>query len=137
MLRVFMASGEEALAMALADFAMEEQPARVLAIKRHLHRLTGQPRFKQRLVLSDGEMLPDDAVLQNPMDLQLVLLPFEASSQRQIWELQQTARFNNIPAMERLLQRSGRSGCKWAGCSACRPWLWPRWSCAFADGSHS
>ena len=105
MLRVFMASGEEALAMAVADFAMEEQPARVLAIKRHLHRLTGQPRFKQRLVLSDGEMLPDDVLLQGPMDLQLVLLPFEASSQRQIWELRQTAGFNNIPAMERFLQR--------------------------------
>ena len=61
MLRVFKASGEEALAIAATD--MEEQPVRVLAIKRRLHCLTGQPRFKQRLVLSDGQMQADDVVL--------------------------------------------------------------------------
>ena len=50
------ASGEEALAIALTDFAIEEHPVRVLAIKRHLQRLIGQPRFRQRL----EAWLPDD-----------------------------------------------------------------------------
>ena len=64
-----------------------------------------QPRFRQRLVRSDSQMLADDVVLQGPMDLHLILQPFEASSQKRIWLLQQAARFNNIPAIERLLQR--------------------------------
>ena len=103
MLRVFKASGEKALALAVTD--VEEQPVRVLAIKRHLHRLTGQPRFKQRLVLSDGQMPADDVVLEGPMDLQLILRPFEASSQEQIRRLLQTAADNHIPAIEQLLKR--------------------------------
>ena len=102
---MFKASGEEALAIAVTDVAMEEQPVRVLAIKRHLQRLIGQPRFKQRLVSTDGQMLADDVVLQGPIDLQLILRPLEASSQDQIWHLQQTATHNDIVAMEQLLQR--------------------------------
>ena len=91
--------------MAFTDFATEEQPVRVLAIKRHLQRLVRQPRFKQRLVRSDGQMLADDVVLQVPMDLQLILLPHEASSLDQIRQLQQSARNNDIPAIEQLLHR--------------------------------
>ena len=105
MLRVLKASGEKALAIAFTDFATEEQPVRVLAIKRHLQRLVRQPRFKQRLVRSDGQMLADDVVLQVPMDLQLILLPFEASSQDQIWQLWQNVSDNNVPAIEQLVQR--------------------------------
>ena len=39
------------------------------------------------------------------MDLQRILLPFEASSQDQIRHLKQAAVDNNIPAIEQLLQR--------------------------------
>ena len=85
MLRVFKASGEVALAIPFTEFVdmapMNEHPVRVQAIKRHLQRLIGQPRFKQRLVLADGQMLLDDAVLERPMDVQLVLQAFEGSSQ--------------------------------------------------------
>ena len=134
MVRVVKASGEEALAIALTDFAIEEHPIRVLAIKRHLQRLTGQPRFsglkrgcpmrrcKWRFIAStrtgcssmaksvramarasspdtsasvfgwpDGQMLTDDVVLQGHTDLQLILLPFETSSQDQIRHLQEAA----------------------------------------------
>ena len=105
MLRVLKASGEEALAVAFTSFAVGEQPVRAPAIKRHLERLIGQPRFKQRLVRSDGQMLADDVVLQGPMDLQLILRPFEASSQDQIWQLRLAGCHNNIPALEQLLQR--------------------------------
>ena len=99
------ASGEEALAIALTDFPTEELPVRVLAIKRHLQRVVRQPRFKQRLVQSDGQILADDVVLQVPMDLQLILLQFEASSQDQIQQLQQAAGDNFLLVVEQLLQR--------------------------------
>ena len=108
MLRVFKASGEAALTISFTDCVKtvpDGKPIHVLAIKRHLQRLIGQPRFKQRLVLPDGQMLSDDAALEGPMDVQLILQAFEASSLDQIKQLQQTARDNNIPAMEQLLQR--------------------------------
>ena len=53
----------------------------------------------------DGQMLADDVVLQGHTDLQLILLPFETSSQDQIRHLQQAAAYNNIPAIEQILQR--------------------------------
>ena len=109
MLRVYKASGEAALAIPFTDFVdmalTDEHPVRVLAIKRHLQRLIGQPRFQQRLVHSEGQMLPDDAVLQGPMDAQLIMRPFEESSQEQIRQLQRAARDNNILMIEHLLQR--------------------------------
>ena len=109
MLRVFKASGEAALAIPFTDFVdmapIDAHPIRVLAIKRHLQPLIGQPRFQQRLVHSGGQMLPDDAVLHGPMDAQLIMQPFEESSQAQIQQLQQAARDNNILAIEQLLQR--------------------------------
>ena len=88
MLRVFKAySGEEILAIVFTQC------------------LVGQRRFKQRLVRSDGQLLADDLVRQGPMDLHLILRPFEASSKDQIWQLQQTARHNNTRVLEHLLQR--------------------------------
>ena len=66
MLRVFNASGEAALAIRFAEFvemaSRDEHPVRVIAVKRHLQPLSGQPRFKQRLLL-DCQMLSDDDVL--------------------------------------------------------------------------
>ena len=104
-----MASGEAAFAIPFTDFVdmapINEHPVRVLAIKRHLQRLIGQPRFKQRLVHSEGQMLPDDMVLHGPMDAQLITRPFEESSQDQTLQLQQAARDNNILTIEQLLQR--------------------------------
>ena len=67
MLKVFKASGEEVLASQFADFVENmgagEQPIRVLDLKRHLFSLCGQPRFRQRLLLPDGQILSDDATL--------------------------------------------------------------------------
>ena len=102
-----MVSGEAALAIPFADFVdmVHEHPVRVLAIKRHLQRLIGQPRFKQRLAHSEGQMLMDDAVLHGPMDAQLILRPFEESSRDQIQQLHQAAGDNNILVIEQLLQR--------------------------------
>ena len=102
MLRVFKVSGEEAFSFQLEDF---EQPVRVLAVKRRLEVICGRPRFTQRLLLWDGQMLSDDFVLDGPVDIQLVLQPFEESSQDQIRQLQKAASDNNIPVLEQLLQR--------------------------------
>ena len=50
-------------------------------------------------------MLLDDAVLHGPMDVQLIMRPFEESSQDQIQQLEQAARSNDILTIEQLLQR--------------------------------
>ena len=71
MFRVFKASGEEVLAIQFAAIKERicggDQPIRVLDLKRHLQGLCGQPRFRQRLLLPDGQMLPEDAVPRNPV----------------------------------------------------------------------
>ena len=109
MLRVFKASGEEALSIRFEDmkrmFSPEAGPITVLAIKRHLQRVWGYPRFKQRLLLLDAQMLSDDVALDGPVDIQLILQPFEESTGSQIQELRQAAHENQISAMEQLLQR--------------------------------
>ena len=110
MLRVFKASGEAALTIsyeAFVEFANNlepDKPVRVLAVLRHLQRVIGQTRFKQRLLV-EGQMLVDDALLDGPLDAQLVLLPFQVSCQDQIQQLQQSARDNATSAMEQLRQR--------------------------------
>ena len=70
MFRVFKASGEEVLAIQFAALKERicggDQPIRVLDLKRHLQGLCGQPRFRQQLLLPDGQMLPEDAVPRKP-----------------------------------------------------------------------
>ena len=109
MLRVFKASGEEALSIPYDEFVqmivLGEQPVTALALKRHLQGFFGQPRFRQRLLLSNGEILSDNSELEAPMDMQLILQPFIASSAEQIAELQGAASENDIDTMEQLLQR--------------------------------
>ena len=111
MLLVLKASGEEALALQFEEFVQviqKEQPvtvSTVLALKRYLHHICGQPRFRQRLLLPDGITLSEDDVLEGPMDIQLILLPFDASTEEQIQRLQQAARENNIATTEQLLHR--------------------------------
>ena len=113
MLRVFHASGEEALALQVGDFTQTtgagEQPIRqrirALDLKRYLQGCCGQPRFRQRLLLSDGTILPDDAVLDGPVDLQLILLPLSPSSQEEAAQLCDAALRNDIHTLERLLAK--------------------------------
>ena len=106
---MFRTSGEEVLAVQFEEFletaAPNQEPVQIVAVKRHLEPFCKQPRFKQRLLLVNGPMLPDDFVLTGPMDVQLILQPFARSSEDQIRKLQQAARENNILGMEGLLQR--------------------------------
>ena len=109
MLRVFNASGEEIFAMGFQEFVAtapdSEQPDRARALKRHVQRVSGHPRFKQRLLLLDGHVLSDDFAFTGPADVQLILQQFEASSEEQIRQLREAADGNDIQAMEQLLQR--------------------------------
>ena len=109
MLRVFKASGEEVFAIGFEEFVTLAtgggQSDRARALKCHVQRVSGQSRFKQRLLLLDGQMLSDDFVFTGPTDVQLILLPFEASSEEQIRHLRDAASSNDIQAMEELLQR--------------------------------
>ena len=109
MLRVFRVSGEEALAVQFDKLARmlseEEHGVTILAVKRHLQPLCGQPRFKQRLLRADGQKLSDDELLEGPMDAQLILESFRASSEDEIRQLQDAAYDNDLPLMERLLAR--------------------------------
>ena len=110
MLRVFKASGEEVFAIGFEEFmaavaSETEQPDTARALRCYVQRVSGQSRFKQRLLLLDGQMLPDDFVFKGPTDVQLVLQPFEASSEDQIRHLRDATVDNDIQAMEQLLQR--------------------------------
>ena len=81
MLRVTKLSGEEVASIAVGEVSD------VRSLNRRLAQLPGlPPRFRQRL-LSDGRGLEDDVMLDSPMDLQLVLLPFADVSQAQAFEL--------------------------------------------------
>ena len=106
---MFKASGEEALSIPYEEFVqmlvLGEQPVTALAVKRHLQGRCGQPRFRQRLLLPDGQILSDNADLGGPMDMQLILQPFIASSAEQIKQPQLATSENDILTMELPLQR--------------------------------
>ena len=101
-----MASGAEVFAIGVEELVAmapeSEWPDRARALKCHIQRVTGQSRFKQRLLLLDGHALSDDFVFRGPSDVQLVLHQFAASSQEQIRD---AASGNDIQTMEQLLQR--------------------------------
>ena len=106
---MFKASGEEVFAVGYEEFVAmapeSGQPDSARALKCHIQRVSGQSRFKQRLLLLDGDILSDDFVFTGPTDVQLIVQHFEASSQEQIRHLRDAASDNNIQAMEQLLQR--------------------------------
>ena len=109
MLRVFKASGEEVLAVEFADFASStgvgERPVQALDLKRRLRSLCGYSRFRQRLVLPDGQILSDETSLDGAADFQLILLPFAETFQDQVHQLCVAASSNDMPTVEQLLQR--------------------------------
>ena len=109
MLQIFKASGEQAFAMNFEDFVetigVVDEPVVAQHVKRHLQQLCGQPRFKQRLLLPNGQIMSDDYVLDGPRDIQLILLPFLPSSEGQIDQLVRFAGAGDVAKIEQLLQR--------------------------------
>ena len=108
MLRVFRPSGEEVLAIQFVEFVervgIGQQPIRALDLKRHLQGLCRQVRFRQRLLLPDGQILSDNATLDGPMDVQLILLSIAEGSEEQVRQLREAAVQNDMAALEQLLQ---------------------------------
>ena len=106
---MFKASGEEVFVIGFEEFVAmareSERPDKARAVKCHVQRVSGQSRFKQRLLLLDGDVLSDDFIFRAPTDVQLILQQFEASSEEQIRHLLDAANGNDIQAMEQLLQR--------------------------------
>ncbi|CAE6960704.1 ANKRD17 [Symbiodinium natans] len=103
MLRVWMASGVEH-AVALEQLADSERTAErpVLALKQHLSKLCGVPRFRQRL-LCGSTCLQDCEKLEPSQELQLVLLPFAETSSEQGRGLCRAAMQGQEEEVERML----------------------------------
>ena len=108
MLRVFKASGEEVLAVQFAEFieklGLGGQPVRALDLKRHLHSLCGHPRFRQRLLLPNGQTLLDYVELTEPVDIQLILLPFTRAQGDHKLLFIRAVQENDVRTLERFLQ---------------------------------
>ena len=81
MLRIRMASGRELLALSEDELSVpdDEDCSAVRRLKQRVTALTGQPRFRQRL-LRDGWELRGDEALELPLCLELVLLGFADAS---------------------------------------------------------
>ncbi|CAE7226808.1 ANK3, partial [Symbiodinium sp. CCMP2456] len=76
----------------------------VRALKQHLERFCGFPRFRQRLVHEDGTLLDDQDMLR-PSEVQLVLLSFCLTSASRAAELVEAARTGMTATVEQLLHR--------------------------------
>ena len=133
MLWVWKASGEELASISKAELAQmaEEDGLPVRAMKRHLHQLCRQPRFRQRLLWADGSELTDNLDLDDLQaglqDLQLVLLPCAETSSEQISELAEAVRNDSVLDVEAILHRPlnphrkhGQMQVQCLGSSVCR-----------------
>lgn len=97
-----MSSGEDVLYMEAA--ALRELVGSVTAItvkelKRYLQEQLGQPRFRQRLLSSAGEILADEEKVQPPVTLFLVLvtLSIQTSKDKLDWfEAASSCHINNL-----------------------------------------
>ena len=105
MLRICLASGAEAAALSksqLQDIAAEGRGTVVRDLKQHLHRLTGVPRFRQRLV-HDGRSLRDELVVGVPLCLQLVMLNFREASEQDLVEFYRAVKGDSSEKVETFL----------------------------------
>ena len=98
MLQVRLASGEMAATVPLGEVSTAR------ALKEHLQRVCGVTRFRQRL-LHDGKILADDACLEGPLDLQLVLLNFITALPAERDQLQSASGWGEKARVERILQK--------------------------------
>ena len=97
MLHIWKTSGNEQASLPV------EELSDVRTLKQHLQKMHGlAPRFRQRLLFR-GTDLPDDAKLESPMDVELVLLSFSDASREQVEKLTDAAKFGCIATVEALL----------------------------------
>ena len=124
MLRVWRVSGEELISIPLEELTETDAGE----LKRRLQSVCGWPKSFQRL-LHEGAPLEDDAQLDEPMDVQLVMLPLETgfgSSQDQLNSaLVDAAAEGELEIITQLLEaRADLDGHDMSGCAplhaACR-----------------
>eukprot|EP00439_Symbiodinium_sp_Y106_P085414 s637_g28.t1 len=108
MIRVYRASGDQALALPVEEFQRMAQdvlprpPVHVL--KRQLQKVSGASRFQHRLLRESGQLLCDETRLEEPVDLHLVVLPFAPVGSAAACHFLQLAREHRHREMEALLQ---------------------------------
>ena len=105
-----MTTGSEVARMELKDVPCSTQTETPLVchvrdLKLHLHKVCGHSRFRQRLLQENGQILPDEAILDAPCRLQLVLLGFAETSADHVEMLHEAVRFNDTRQIEDILQR--------------------------------
>ena len=98
-------SGEEVLALQRSAFMETVGPtdSPLQCLKCILQGRCGQPRFRQRLLLSDGTHLLDEHLLQGAVEALLVALTFQPASHKQASELMDAAGSNDVAKIEKLL----------------------------------
>ena len=93
MVRVWKPSGESAATIP------SELVSDARSLKKHLQKLCGVPRFRQRL-LQESRVLEDAARVSSGVDVQLVVLPFTSE-----WvDLADAVGYESLETVERLLQ---------------------------------
>ena len=75
------------------------QPVR--ALKQHLHGLCGLPRFRQRLLCLDDDVVLDDEHTMRPGEVQVVRLNFCPASKEQVTALRDAARSGRAAEVQR------------------------------------
>ena len=83
---------------------MEASSCQVRSLKQQLHRLTGLPRFRQRL-LHEGAILEDDGQVHEDMSVQLVSVAFADASDEQTAALAAAAGRGAVAEVEAILKR--------------------------------
>ena len=81
-----------------------QELSHVRALKRQLHKLSGVPRFRQR-ILKDSAILEDATQLDGPADLQLLQVPFCSTSYEEVIELHKAVESGKVSMVENILQR--------------------------------
>ena len=109
MLRIqMMMTGEEVACLEpeeLLSITGDTATGHVHALKLHLQRLCGYPRFRQRLLQEDEQILPEDAVLEAPCRLHLVILDFAETSGDDVDRLLYAVEADDATQVEAILQR--------------------------------
>ena len=108
MIRVRQLAGKEVACLEMEELQCLSEHhgvGHVRALKLHLQTLCAVPRFRQRLLQEDGQILSDDALLGAPMSLQLVLLGFSETTYEQVQTFCRAVGGDDLRQVETFLQR--------------------------------
>ena len=106
----------------------------IRALKRYLQTLCGLPRFRQRLILSDGTLLDDNDALVTA-EAQLVLLAFCQTTEVEEAGLKYAAKKGETEMIENLLPKATRSRFGLSATFVARMCFWPPGSRSIVAGS--